>query len=1718
MSQVRKFQEGGAATEPVKRKVPGADPVVIEQTPVTEEVATPKSYIIIDGEKFENTEEERQRLRNYFAKVSEGRGGSQTLSQIVEIAEKAAREGGNLTYDTPSNLFSYVDPEGTDQFIDWKNLNDRQDNRLQKQRSWLGKLFDATFNNKIQRSAEDISKLAGYRNFRKGNMPAPALAAANTPNLPGIDYGGWWEYLTDENGQFVKDENGNLKYNYDSAQNAKLQTQIQRALAAMGMTPEEAAKHFTWGKNWNKDGHDYSTDLRAIYSADPEGYKTRLQTTLDNVVAGRKMTPEDLAILKAYGIVPAEPKLTEEQQKAKEAADILAKWTNAGYGNIFEKGKDWFDIGDDNVLTLNDAGVEALAEAKLSKNGGYELNDSWLNYLRGDNIDATPYEWLNGYTLYNGRLYKTSSAADENSALAKIYRSSGYYDKNTQNLYADAQKIINSFWGNPYEWLGYDANYYSDFLWDPEANNGQGGERGYKYRSENGRYTGLQPGQQLVSYYTPKAKRDASGFVTDDSILYAITDSRGRVITKDITKEKLAQMGITPARRTNGSSIEYGDAENVGFSQYELKASPDVRINQHYLTSYGANNEYGVYRNPRKKPNLNDPSSLDVYFDPKFGGGFTIPPTLSSLIFRETRSGGTFMDVIISNPKLLEKFQTILEEFSRTRGANSLWRDMGVGRATFKNLLSPLGFNEQEIESAFTEWMKMLEDPNRMSKYVVSKPADQSQQVQSQKQGGTIRKYAPGGGFGKASKERGTQGRGTSNVTDPRKSTEVGFNSGFKWSNLTKADKLDLAGLALDLGAIAAGTVPLAGGVVGLGGTAAGLWADIERDGFQWRDLGNAGISAAGDIVSLLPGAGSGVQAAKLVTKIKKVAKPAMQLLSMYGAVSSIPLLEKLLSDGHLTAQEWRQFAAGLAGSINSAKAGRPFSKSTKLGDTYNTISINGKTKNIDLGEGLTIKPRAGVTDAPDITLTQAQIDEINALTDPLQRTIRAKNYAWESYKKNWDPANGPVGKRSDALAKYDFSSYYKNASNSIVANTGDTYVIKHRKNSDLDITLSKDEINRINSAADPNAEFKSVLDTKLHSDPKYAKYLNPKTGKASFGKDYNKVKNFSDVMTPGKYEFFDLHTNGRLTGKKADSDIDLEDADIKKIMAKKDPGEQADEFIKIVQEKSGNSSLDSMDKIKDEYDGIEQFFTKKRGSFEWRHPIESTKKKDTFTLNPTKSTIYRPVHGNGWRGGFGFRDWWNGTGESWAPFGSYKRRNILDPSRDLIISTQNGNLRANIKSQKGTNWRSAYLKTFVNPEGFTAMHLGNANPYEDDRSWRPHFAQWSYNANTPVWGYIPDDSPESETSFVDENGQRVDWLKQGGEITKLQSGGHFFENIGEKIGTATSKIDPASLAEFSKYLINISNSNKMAKIAKKPFENVPMKIATRYTVPTFSDNGLLNAGNETIKEIYNRQPANYTSDAMLNNFVRKANQEKATEYQNKLNTQFSAMVGQHNQKMWEIENRNTENAINTANENNQQRWKAELQKSNIDQATLAANNTSTTNLITNKVLELTKQKEKADAAKKSMLSTYQRSALQKALSEDGDYMDVMQQWEAYQTAHPTATMTDWFNGEGSANYAKYSRAMTNAQNKVGLDVMQIGLGDDFGPYKRRVDDFYNTIYGQARDTNMIPSAKQGGKTSDYKAYRDVREQLWIDNNKAVRQAINQLSKQSQQILLKMLK
>lgn len=78
-----------------------------------------------------------------------------------------------MFYDTPSNGLYYkvrgtngeYDPNA-DTSWNMESLNDKQDARLSKERSWLGKVLDANLNTKVQRAARTIGQLKDYKNYR----------------------------------------------------------------------------------------------------------------------------------------------------------------------------------------------------------------------------------------------------------------------------------------------------------------------------------------------------------------------------------------------------------------------------------------------------------------------------------------------------------------------------------------------------------------------------------------------------------------------------------------------------------------------------------------------------------------------------------------------------------------------------------------------------------------------------------------------------------------------------------------------------------------------------------------------------------------------------------------------------------------------------------------------------------------------------------------------------------------------------------------------------------------------------------------------------------------------------------------------------------------------------------------------------------------------------------------------------------------------------------------------------------------------------------------------------------------------------------------------------------------------------------------------------------------------------------------------------------------
>lgn len=1670
MSQVRKYQEGGITpikkddetqvVEQITPVVPGLEEIILKQktVPTTEQtIQKPTSYIILDGEKFENNEENRQKVAQYFAKVADPNGGSKALNQIKDLIFEASQNGYSINYDTPGNELSYIDPTGQSHFIDWKHLNDRKDKRIQKERSWLGRFFDSAFNTDVQQTAEDIYKMRGLGNYLKGNTTTETTI---DPNLINIGWGDnkFFEYLKDDKGQAIKDENGNLKYNINSIQNQNLMQILNRINKYLGLQTDDERNQFKLADAWTKDKLDA---IKSIYDSNIEGWKQQYKNIIGKVTSGQQLSPEELSWLELFGISTNGASKTPEELAAETAATTKQKWIDAGYESLYDKGKDWFDLGEDNVLTLNDIGKSILGDY-LFDSSGNEFNDDWIKYLKSKNADIANYDWLNGYTLYNGKLYKTSSGTDPNSALAKIYSTSGFIDKNKANQYGEAQKIINTFWGNPYEWNTADDSMYSGFTWDPSANNGTGGYRmDRRFRNETGRYSGISSNQQLVSYYDPDAERDYRGMWTDAGQRFAITDEYGDVIADGLTAADLEQRGIKKIIDSAGNEVPY-DSNNK-FHQRALYKSNDARINNHTGIFFGENNEYALYYNPMKPTSSStDASSAYLYTDSSMNAAYVVPATLANILRTKNENGTTYLEIILGNSNLQDKFRRLLTAFSdKTTG--SIGQILTVGDTTIHNLCKLLGILNLE-EAIKEEWHSMMRKPDKNTLFVVNKSSittgNSSDGIEAHKQGGIIRKFAPGGGFAKASGSTASTKQIKTKIQDARKSKEMSNPLDFKWSELSNADKADFAGLIADVTSIVLGAAPIAGGITGLGGTAAGLYADIARDGLQWTDLASAGVSGVADVVSMLPGIGSGVQAAKVAAKLAKKGKWLITGLSAIGAVNAATIVSKIMQGEKPTMQEWRILANGLGAAGNVAKLGG-LGKSTKKG-AFKNIDINSKTA----VESLTIKPKTG-EDLPDITLTKEQLRELDSITDPVKKQDKFRGFARTALSA--DPRT--KGKNVNSLIeKYDLSGSTKPVS---TGSSGEITLNTRNAGEGPEITLSKAEIDEINIQPTAAAKMAKARETVAHK-------LWEKRGKPIGTPEI-------DEKNALKYNYRDLWNPRIKEGLAGRPDITLDKTDIENISKKKSPEEQQKAFVEIIKNKSGDSSLDSVDKIKDAFK-VDDFFENRFGEWKLLKPKTWFKKGDQFVLKAERAEEARPTRGN--KGIINpIRDWWNNVGT----YRGINRSSLFDtkPATTPTPTPATPTSGTSGGTKTGINW-SAGFKKLVDPSpGILVMQPGN----------NPLLKIHNYSANEAP-GVI-----ENEDDNLGVTTGKFTY-KVGGKIRKAQSGWKFLpQDWKTRLAQSTVNALP-TIGEFGSMVGAIKANNKLRDTLNKGLENPPMVIAPQYNVPRFNDNGVLNEGRQLVKDIYNRQPANYTSDAMLNNFVRKANQEKATESQNKINNLFSQQLAQHNAKMDEIFYKNRENQIAAQNQNRQTIYANQNAKAKNNAATQISNWQSVDNFVKSRLTNLNKQRLAANAMKENLAS----AKMTAQLLNDTGYTDAKQKYREYITKNPTGVDFDtWLLTAGAGYKSAYDAAIAIARKSNisdQIDAVNLGL------YGNDVQSYADKIF---RNNSLY---KSGGKVSksNYRGYRDYKEQIAIDSHKEIRKAIAQLNKDCQQLLLKMLK
>jgi len=168
--------------------------------------------------------------------------------------------------------------------------------------------------------------------------------------------------------------------------------------------------------------------------------------------------------------------------------------------------------------------------------------------------------------------------------------------------------------------------------------------------------------------------------------------------------------------------------------------------------------------------------------------------------------------------------------------------------------------------------------------------------------------------------------------------------------DLSDADKLELGALTTDVVSLGATFLPGAGNLVGAGaglvGTGLGYAADFKRHGFNWTDVGKAGVGAALDVATAIPGLGTIAKGGKIAQRAASVAKWGVRALQAQGLTTAAASLMKLGNAGEMSIDDWRNVTGGLQ-ALRGLKQSADHHIGTVTQKT-NTIKANGQVHNID--------------------------------------------------------------------------------------------------------------------------------------------------------------------------------------------------------------------------------------------------------------------------------------------------------------------------------------------------------------------------------------------------------------------------------------------------------------------------------------------------------------------------------------------------------------------------------------------------------------------------------------------------------------------------------------------------------------------------------------------------------------------------------------------------
>lgn len=807
----------------------------------------------------------------------------------------------------------------------WSSVTDDdfragQKRRIAKNPNSFGRRLAATFNTQVHQYGEDVNDTTALLSAaRKNASTSNEGSAAGSVSVP-VD-----EYTLISSGggsRFVYDDNG--AYVKGDFTNAKLMS-LLRGLNDYFSDDNGGASYKFKGIS-----ADVRKTLKEMYDENPNLFNDLMNKIQSGqIIEG---SPE-ASLLLSIGIGS---NMTKEQLE-QAAKDKALKDYFVGKGFTEDQYKEFLPF-----VELDGQGLRLKAGVE----GGPFM--AGQNYYFNDDYSGPFKDLVKGQILFNNRFYDANQLAGSGMI-------TDWVKALKEHRFTDADAMIKWDWkgvGNNYDYQPFDnTKYYNDFL------------NGKRYLDVTGQYEKTYDDEgnlyQIMGYYDPNDQNNytALGFVDPSKIKYARFDSMGNLIDENYNTAFLRR-AVNPWEHTSSFQGRRDDG------QVEIPT----------ITTRDGRGVLG----------------MDVTFDPEKGTvqfhGGAVQNVLGNAggdaieldgEIAQILSPEFFANLEHSNKKLLSKFKdTILSLVGNKMG--NTWTRNELSRREWEDLLRPTYGDQAPYYANILR--------NYVAEYIgkhgflgimgggLSRQARLHEFTPRHQHGGLF----TGSAVAASSAPKVVQ----SDKYMPATTEEAGA---FQFGEFTNADWMELVGLGADLASVVTGVTGFtpASVVTGLAGTGATFMADINRDGFQMKDLGNLGLGLLFDAASIIPGLGVAASTGQVVKTLKKGLPVLMKLAGLAGIGSSLSLaVNKIKSGEELTMKDLRIIMNGVLGTYTMAKQGVDFK--------------NGKANGKQI----------------DVDIKKAHMDQIDASNLSEGQKAAMKHYFDDTYK--------PTGLSADQQKLYD--------------------------------------------------------------------------------------------------------------------------------------------------------------------------------------------------------------------------------------------------------------------------------------------------------------------------------------------------------------------------------------------------------------------------------------------------------------------------------------------------------------------------------------------------------------------------------------------------------------------------------------------------------------------------------------------------------------------------